>query len=75
MAVTIELMGVKATIQDLMWSCKDEEVLTFLKRILTPPGGADPNPDLIAAQHAIKNLGGEIVDEGPPTKFDPDVIY
>lgn len=63
MSATIQVNGTKATITDYQWTSSDEDLMKTLNALLDPrgPSGADPNPDLTAAQAAIDRLGGELI--------------
>lgn len=65
MAATIDLgLGLsKATIDGYEWTSDDKIFEDLLNTMLDPygPSGADPNPDLTAAQAAVKQIGGKII--------------
>jgi len=63
MSATIRIGNVEATIKEYVWSCEDAAVEAVLNGMLNPlgPSGADPAPDLHAAQVAVEVLGGEVV--------------
>ena len=63
MTAIISLLGMKATIQAYEWVAEEERLKSLLNSLLDPfgPSGADPNPDLTAAQEAMHILGGEVV--------------
>ena len=62
--VTIEIAGIRATIKDLDWTSKDKSVEKVLNSLLSPwgPSGADPYPDLTAAQEAVDKFKGKIIE-------------
>ncbi len=59
MSAIIEVEGTKATVDGYKWTSEDEDLQRFLTLQLDPtgPSGADPNPDLHAAQNAVEVLG------------------
>ena len=63
MSATIKVGNVEATISEWVWSCKDKTLESLLNGMLDPlgPSGADPAPDLHAAQAAVGALGGEVI--------------
>jgi len=63
MSATIRIENVEATISEYVWSCEDATLKAVLNGLLDPlgPSGADPAPDLHAAQAAVEALGGEVV--------------
>ena len=65
MAATIDLETGQptATIDGYEWTSDDKNLAEYLNTMLDPlgPSGADPNPDLTAAQEAVKELGGKVV--------------
>ena len=62
--VKIKIFDTEATISNREWSCNDPGLLELLNAVrpLFGPSGADPDPDYALAQHAIEQLGGEIVE-------------
>ena len=77
MSVTIQILMSNATIENGIWSSKDKTLKRFLDSLkpLYGHGGADPNPDLTAAQEAVNLTGGEIINIDQSYVFDPEVIY
>ena len=77
MAVTISTKGKTATIDGYRWTSDDEALVAVLNAMLPEfgPSGADPDPDYTAAQRAVAEMGGEIINAHDPLPFDPDVIY
>lgn len=74
----IEIAGFEATITNYKWTCPESPELEGLLNARLPsggPSGSDPNPDRTAAMNAVKFLGGEVIDPGPDSAFDPQVIY
>ena len=65
MAATIDLgLGLlKATLDGYERSSDDKRFEDLLNTMFNPygPSGADPNPDLTAAQAAVKELGGKVI--------------
>lgn len=63
MSATIKIRDVEATISEYVWSCGNKTLEAVLNGLLSPlgPSGADPDPDLHAAQAAVEALGGEVV--------------
>ena len=64
MTARIRLLGMEAIIQDRKWVAENRELQSLLSSLLIPlgPSGADPNPDLTAAQEAMRILGGDVVN-------------
>jgi len=77
MAVTVRIARAETSIEDYVWTSKEASLAGLLNAMLDPlgPSGADPNPDLTAAQAAIKILGGEILDAGEPLPYEPGMVY
>lgn len=76
MSATIQIGPFEATIDGWEWTCEDDTLQRLLNTMLDPygPSGADPNPDLTAAQEAVERLGGKII-RYDPTEYDPGVVY
>lgn len=75
-AVILVIQGKTATIKDYHWSCESKSLETLLNAKLSAhgPSGADPHPDLTAAQQAANDLGGQVIRNGKAV-FDPDLVY
>lgn len=60
--VTVNIAGDIATIDGYEWQSDNESLQELLNAMLHPsgPSGADPYPDLTAAEAAIAKLGGEV---------------
>lgn len=76
MAATIEINGIEAMIEEYHWTSKDATLAGILNTLLDPlgPSGADPNPDLHAAQAAVAELGGEVVSYDE-TEYEEGRVY
>lgn len=76
MSATVIITGNKATCRNYRWVSRNKDLQGKLNDLLDPlgPSGADPNPDLHAAQKAIKILGGKII-EYDETEWEEGVIY
>lgn len=74
--VKIDIAGNVATIKGYKWSGDNNVLVSLLNAMLDPagPSGADPNPDLTAAQAAIDALGGEIT-RADETEYVEGRIY
>ncbi len=61
--VKVNIGGDVAEIEGYEWTGDNDALVDLLNAMLDSagPSGADPNPDLTAAQNAIDRLGGEIV--------------
>lgn len=70
--VTIKLHGENYTIEALKWRGPNTSTVRLLNSLLPVhgPSAADPQPELTAAQDAVKQLGGEIVHIDLP---DPEL--
>ena len=77
MSVTVQILMSNAMIENGIWSSKDRTLKKFLDSLKPLYGseGADPNPDLTAAQEAVNLTGGAIINIDQNYKFDPEVIY
>jgi len=75
--VKIKIGDVEATIENYEWSSKDKRLEKMLNARLDPdgPSGADPYPDLTAAQEAVDSLGGEIVKYDKPPDYPEDMVF
>lgn len=64
MSAVIRINKSHARIDGYNWISADKGLERLLNSMLDPigPSGADPNPDLHAAQAAIKELGGELIE-------------
>ena len=64
MPVVVEIGGEKAEINDYKWTSEDKVLQGLLNSMIDPigPSGADPYPDLTAADDAVKRLGGKVVE-------------
>lgn len=76
MSATIEVRGIKATVTDLVWSSSDKQLQAYLETTLPIGGygGEVPNPDLAAAEHAAKLLGGKVISSDE-SESEPGRIY
>lgn len=61
--VKVNIGGDIAEIKDYEWAGDNDALVDLLNAMLDSggPSGADPNPNLTAAQAAISRLGGEIL--------------
>lgn len=68
MSATIRLADTTATIDGWEWTSEREELANMLNALLDPagPSGADPAPDVHAAEAAIEIIGGELVEFDEP---------
>lgn len=64
MTAKVRIGANTATVEDYRWTSDSAGLERSLNAMLDPsgPSGADPNPDLTAAQKAVKRLGGGIVE-------------
>jgi hypothetical protein len=69
-SATIRIGPLEATITDYRWTSADPSLEAALNAMLNPagPSGADPNPDLTAAQDAVGRLGGVVVAAEAPAE-------
>lgn len=74
---TVQFGASIATIDGYKWRSANLPLASLLNARLPIYGasGADPNPDLTAAQEAAKALGGAILDEGEPMESIEGRIY
>lgn len=74
--VTVNIGGDIATIDGYEWQSTNEALQDLLNGMLDPlgPSGADPNPDLTAAQAAIAALGGKVT-QADKTEYVEGRIY
>ena len=65
--VKVLVGGTPATINNYVWRSKDVRLADMLNGRLPWYGvsPADPNPDLTAAQDAVKKFGGEVLSFTP----------
>jgi hypothetical protein len=65
--VKVTIMNEPATINGYVWTSPVKGLAEFLNAFLPWHGASpsDPNPDLTAAQDAIKKFGGEIIHADP----------
>ena len=77
MSVTIRTIQDMATIDGYEWTGDNAQLVDLLNSMLAPygPSGADPNPDMTAAQAAIDSIGGEIVDINQDIKHVKGRVY
>jgi len=75
--VKVRIGDTEATIKNYEWSSKDKRFERMLNAILDPlgPSGADPYPDLTAAQETIDSLGGEIVEYDKQPDYPKDTVF
>ena len=74
--ITIEIEGVKATLENERWECKDE----IMKSILNTFSYEDieyysPWLDLTLAEMVVKELKGKIIEITDRPEFEKDRIY
>lgn len=76
MSATIQTHNVTATITDQVWECSDKQLQAYLETTLPIGGygGEIPNPDLAAAEHAAKLLGGRVVSSDE-SESEPGRVY
>ena len=76
MSATAKIAGQGVVIDGYRWAGEDDALVGLLNAMLDPggPSGADPNPDLHAAQAAVEALGGEVVSYDP-TEWEEGVVY
>ena len=76
MSATIRLGGTEAVISNYTWTGEHAVFVQLRNAMLDPhgPSGADPNPDLHAAQAAVEVLGGKVV-RFDPTDYEEGVVY
>ncbi len=76
MAATIRIGDRQATVRAYRWVCKDGAIEALLNAMLDPlgPSGGDPNPDLHAAQEAVRRFGGELISFSP-TEYVGGRVY
>ena len=70
------IAGQPATIEGYVWTSPDAGLAAMLNAGLPwhGAGPSDPNPDLTAAQDAVKTLGGEVL-EASPVEYVEGRIY
>lgn len=75
--VKIEIGGIEATIENYEWTSKNKKLESLLNTMLDPlgPSGADPYPDLTAAQAAVDRLGGRVVEYDKPTDYPKGTVF
>ena len=76
MAVTIEVDGIRATIKDNKWKCKDKftkDLLSIFNRNILY--GYSPFPDLAVAEKAAKDLKGKVIKITDRPKTVEERIY
>ena len=64
MSATVRIGDATATITDWVWMASDSRLEGVLNGLLDPagPSGSDPHPDLHAAQDAVEQIGGEVIE-------------
>lgn len=77
MSVTIRIADIEATIQNLQWTCDDEDILAMLQSFVPRhgPSGADPWPDMTVAQEAMRLMRGTLVASDPPPPPREGEVY
>ena len=63
MAAIVRIGLSEATCDGYIWTSEDETLALLLNARMDPwgPSGSDPNPDCSAAQQAVEDLGGELL--------------
>jgi hypothetical protein len=78
MKTTIQIDGVKASIEDGLWTCDDLETITFLEAEAAdrpPMEGSDPDPDYTEATRMAALYGAAIIDYAGPPEIEEGAVY
>lgn len=78
--VKVDFNGIIATIEDVVWSCDDNQFEDFLNSMIDMiapfgPSGADPDPNHTAAIKVIKMLGSGKVTQRDEVDYVEGRIY
>lgn len=75
--VKVDFNGIIATIEDMVWSCDDDQFEDVLNSMIDPlgPSGADPDPNHTAAINAIEILGSGKVTQRDEVDYVEGRIY